>query len=59
MKAREALGTLRRFYQQKKPSLDPVNNACGWAIEQLTGEKVPPAQPIRRERRDWFLLLNE
>jgi HEAT repeat protein len=46
MKAREMLPTLRSFYIVRKPSLDPVNNACGWAIEQLTGEIMPPAGTV-------------
>lgn len=36
-----ALKSLRSYYGGK-PTTDEVSNACGWAIEQLTGEKVPP-----------------
>ena len=55
MKAANALPTLREFYRSKMPSLDIVNNACGWAVEQITGEKVPPPSTIEFISRDWFL----
>lgn len=54
MKAADALGPLREFATGMKLSLDPVNNACCWAIEQITGEKVPPAV-LEIVARDWFL----
>lgn len=53
--AKDAVPSLRKFYTSKELSEDPVNNACGWAIERLTGEKVPAPKPIRRMQRDWFL----
>lgn len=55
MKAEKQLTRLRDFYTEKKPALDAVNNACGWAIERITGEVMPKAEPIRRMQRDWFL----
>jgi HEAT repeat protein len=54
MKATELLDTLREFYHGK-PSLDVVNNAVGWAIEQMTGEKVPPPGTIEVTPLNWFL----
>lgn len=54
MKARESLPTLRRFYAGK-PTLRTINNACGWAIEQITGEVVPPPEMIHRNVVGWFL----
>jgi len=54
MKARVALGSLRRFYA-KKASLDPVSNACGWALEQITGEKMPPPEIAEYPVERWFL----
>jgi HEAT repeat protein len=54
MKATAAVPTLRRYYAGK-PTLDPVNNACGWALERITGEPVPPAGVIERVDRGWFL----
>jgi HEAT repeat protein len=55
MEALNSLPTLRKHYRAKKPTLDPVNNACGWAVEQLTGERMPAPKTIRRRRRDWVL----
>ena len=34
---------------------DRIGNACGWSVEQLTGEKMPPAKPVQRLQRDGFL----
>jgi HEAT repeat protein len=57
MNAKGALPSLRRFYADRKASLDQVNNACGWAIERLTGEAMPPPTPIRRRvTGNWFLI---
>lgn len=49
------LPVLETFYIDKKPSLHPVNNACGWAIEQITGVRQPPPGVIQVMERDWFL----
>jgi len=40
MKAKESLKSLRRYYHPTMPSVDPVSSACGWAIQQLTGEPL-------------------
>jgi HEAT repeat protein len=53
--AKQTLPSLRRSFPAGKPSLDPVNNACGWAIEQLTGERMPAPTPIRKLQSDGFL----
>jgi HEAT repeat protein len=55
LRARGALPSLRKYYSGQGPSEDRTSNACGWAVEQLTGEKMPPAQPLKRLRRDSFL----
>ena len=55
MKADAALPTLRRFWPGVTTNTATAN-ACGWAIEQITGEKMPPGEPVRRGRLDWFLL---
>jgi HEAT repeat protein len=55
MKAAEALAPLREFYRSGVPTLSPVNRACGWAIEQITGEKAAPPGVIDVVERDWFL----
>jgi HEAT repeat protein len=53
-KDKTAIKLLHSFYKGK-PSLAPLDNACGWALEEITGEVVPPPQTIREERHDWFL----
>jgi HEAT repeat protein len=55
MKATRALPSLRYYCPDRKPSLNPLANACGWAIAALTGEAMLPAETIRTPRRDWFL----
>jgi len=32
-----------------------VHDACGWAIERLTRERLLPAETVLKMRRDWFL----
>jgi HEAT repeat protein len=56
--AKEAVPSLRKNYPDGKPDLDPVNNASGWALWQITGQPVPAPVPIRKVRRDWFLTPN-
>ncbi len=61
MKAKDALDDLRRSYVAKKPSLDPVNNACGWAIEQITGERMPPpgtVEPPGEPFKNWLRSID-
>ena len=55
MKAAQALPTLRRFWRGR-PSGGLVEDACGWAIARITGERVPAPEPIQRLQRDWFLV---
>ena len=43
MQAESALPTLRKYAALQGPN-SRVGQACGWAIEQLTGE--PPAKPF-------------
>jgi HEAT repeat protein len=57
MKAQSALDDLRTF-SGREMSENPVVNACGWAIQQLTGEPLPPPRTIRKVRRDWFFVPN-
>jgi HEAT repeat protein len=59
MRVKGALPSLRKYYPAREPSRDPINNACGWAIERITGEAVPPAKPIRQTWQDWFLMPND
>jgi HEAT repeat protein len=58
MKARDMLPSLRAGFASREPSLDPVNNACGWAVEQITGEAVPPPKTIERVVNERFLVPN-
>jgi HEAT repeat protein len=55
MKASQALPTLRRYWPGKRTQ-EPVANACGWAIERITGEAVPAPESIRQQYPDWFLV---
>ncbi len=55
MKAKEGLPSLRKFNADGKYSLNAVNNACGWAIEQITGEKVIIPETLKVPQSHWFL----
>jgi HEAT repeat protein len=46
LKAKDALETLRSFYARKATGWISLNDACGWAIQQLTGEIMPPPDPV-------------
>jgi HEAT repeat protein len=59
LKAKEALPSLRNHCSDFEPTQDPVNNACGWAIEQLTGERMPAPKTLQQTQRDWFLVPSE
>ncbi len=59
MRAKQALASLREFYPHRKASDNPINNACGWAIEQITGEVMAPAGTVRQIQRDWFLTPSD
>ncbi|HYH66831.1 MAG TPA: hypothetical protein VD866_19210, partial [Urbifossiella sp.] len=52
---RAGVPALRQFYTEKGPSLSPVNNACGWALERVTGERYPAPGTLTLTARDWFL----
>jgi HEAT repeat protein len=54
MKAKQTLPSLQTNWMGEL-SADALNNACGWAIEQITGEPIPPAVPIQKMQRSWFL----
>lgn len=58
MKATKAIPTLKRFYSEKL-TLDQVNNACGWALEQITGDPLPKTGIIEKMDRQWFLSGSE
>jgi HEAT repeat protein len=54
MKATKTMPSLRNYFAGEW-TREPVENACGWAIAQITGEALPPVKPIRRMQRNWFL----
>jgi HEAT repeat protein len=54
MKAQEALESLRKYYPRKL-STEAFPNACGWALEQLTGEPLPTTGTAPVVQRGWFL----
>ena len=54
--AKDALDNLRKYCADFETNQDPVNNACGWAIERLTGQTMPPPKTVRKGQRDWFLV---
>ena len=56
MKAKEALGTLRMHCREQKVTSHPIHNACGWAIERITGEAMRPADPVRDEKTETLFL---
>jgi hypothetical protein len=56
MKAKSALNDLQKYCPEFKPSVETVSNACGWAIEQITGRKMPPPQTVIRYHSNWFLV---
>jgi HEAT repeat protein len=55
LKATAALPSLRKFAGDRKPSFDPVGNACAWAIAKIAGEAVPAPENLHRIYLDWFL----
>jgi HEAT repeat protein len=54
IKASMALRTLRKYWRHEA-NRDMVNNACGWAIEQITGQKVPAPGVVLFTPDYWFL----
>jgi HEAT repeat protein len=56
MRARQALSSLQRYCQDQKPSFDPINNACGWAIERITGKPMRPLGIEREVNPETFFL---
>ena len=55
MKDPSAVEHLRKHFVEQRPGLDRVNNSCGWALEQLTGEKLGPPGVVETFYLDWFL----
>jgi hypothetical protein len=55
MKSESSLPLLRTWYTNAGKHNTDFGRCCGWAIEQLTGEKVPDADPIRHRVQNWFI----
>src|SRR5262249_25727822 len=53
-KATGAVESLRGYCAGKLYA-DPFANACGWAIEQLTGERLPASGTVEVVQKGWFL----
>lgn len=58
MKAEAAVDSLRKYYHGTL-SAEPFPNACGWALEQITGEKLPTSGTVESAQRGWFLEPND
>lgn len=57
-KAREAMDALQMYWPGVL-SKDPVGNACGWALLQMTGKPIPPPGTMNLQQRGWFLDVLE
>jgi len=61
MKSNSSLDVLKSFHW-KLPTLDPVSHACGWSIQQLTGEAPPPPGTVTFPAgtfKNWLRTLPE
>jgi HEAT repeat protein len=56
MRARDALPSLRKYCPEQVPSLDPIHNGCGWAIEQITGQAMQPPGTVQQVQDVRFFL---
>jgi hypothetical protein len=54
MKAADAIDALKKYYPRKL-STDALPNACGWALQQITGEILPPSGTATVVQKGWFL----
>ena len=54
MKSQPSLPALRKWYETNTYN-NYVGRACGWGIEQLTGEKMPDPDVMRPRAQNWFL----
>ncbi len=59
MGAKDALPSLRRYNRDGEPSRDVINNACCWAVAQITGQPVPEGRTVQGTQLDWFLRPSE
>jgi HEAT repeat protein len=54
MKAGEAVDSLKKYYPRQLTTY-PLANACGWALQQITGEALPRSGTAEALQRGWFL----
>lgn len=54
MKSEPSLATLRKWYEMDTHN-KYLGRCCGWAIEQITGEKMPDADIVHVKAGNWFL----
>ncbi|MBO0696755.1 MAG: HEAT repeat domain-containing protein [Zavarzinella sp.] len=58
VKAKEAVTSLKKYYPRKLTA-EPFPNACGWALQQITGEPLPGSGTVDVVQRGWFLEPTE
>jgi hypothetical protein len=54
MGIRDALPVLRRYADSEPPN-SKLGASCRWAVESLTGEKLPPREADLQTHTGWFL----
>jgi HEAT repeat protein len=54
MKAEEAVGSLRKYYSGELSTYS-FTSACGWALQQITGEKMATSGLVKALQVGWFL----
>jgi hypothetical protein len=54
--AKGALPSLRKYYTDGEANGEAIHDACGWAVQQLTGEVMAPPKTREAGQRDWFLV---
>ncbi len=59
LRAEKALPSLHIYCPDGEASINSVNNACGWAIERITGKAMRPPRPLRQAQREWFLTPHQ
>jgi HEAT repeat protein len=58
MRSAEAVESLRKYYPRKLTT-EPFPNACGWALQQITGEPLPRSGTMEVVQRGWFLEASD
>src|SRR5207249_4897264 len=58
MNVEDAGDSLRKYYPRLL-SAERFPNACGWALQQITGERLPTSGTVEVAQKGWFLEANE